>query len=113
MIIAAITSITLAVLLGAYMLFLVLQGKNPPKAVALSHGTLAVLGILLILIFALTTNQHHKHWDSFVIFSVAALIGFYLFSRDIRHKSVPNWVAITHGTIGLFGLVWILIHVLG
>lgn len=112
MVIAAIILITLAVFLGAYLLTYVLQGKHPPKAIVFAHGTCAVLGILLILIFALTTNEHHKHWDSFVIFSIAAIVGIYLFSRDIRHKNVPKWVAILHGAIGLFGFVWILTHVL-
>lgn len=112
MVIAAIILIALAVFLGAYLLTYVLKGKHPPKAIVFAHGTCAVLGVLLILIYALTTDEHHKHWDSFVIFSIAAVIGIYLFSRDIRHKDVPKWVAILHGSIGLFGLVWILIHVL-
>lgn len=112
MVIAAIILIALAVFLGAYLLTYVLKGKHPPKAIVFAHGTCAVLGVLLILIYALTTEEHHKHWDSFVIFSIAAVIGIYLFSRDIRHKGVPKWVAILHGSIGLFGFVWILIHVL-
>lgn len=113
MIIAAITLITFAVILGFYLLIRILQKKHPPKAIVFAHGTFAVLGILLILIFALTTEQHHKHWDSFTIFSIAAVVGVYMFSRDIRHKNVPKSVAIVHGSIGLFGFVWILIHVLG
>ena len=113
MVIAAVISFTLAVLLGAYLLIYVLQNKHPPKAIVFAHGTFAVLGILLILIFALTTEKHHKHWDSFTIFSIAAIVGVYMFSRDIRHKNVPKWVAIVHGSIGLFGFIWILIHVLG
>ncbi|MGY5849673.1 hypothetical protein [Salegentibacter sp. F14] len=112
MVITAIILITLAVFLGAYLLTYVLQEKHPPKSIVLAHGTFAVLGILLILIYALTTKEPHKHWDSFVIFSVAAIVGIYMFSRDLRHKNVPKWVAILHGSIGLFGFIWILIHVL-
>lgn len=112
MVITAIILIALAVFLGAYLLAYVLQDKNPPKAIVFAHGTCAVLGILLILIYALTTDKHHKHWDSFVIFSLAAIVGLYLFSRDIRHKNVPKWLAILHGSVGLFGFVWILIHIL-
>lgn len=112
MVIAAILFISLAVFLGGYLLSYVLQAKHPPKAIVFAHGGAAIIGILLILIFALTTEQHHKHWDSFVIFSVAAIVGLYLFSRDIRHKNVPKWVAVVHGSVGLFGIIWILIHVL-
>ena len=112
MVISAIILIGLAVFLGAYLLTYVMQGKHAPKTIVLAHGTCAVLGILLILIYALTTKDHHKHWDSLVIFSIAAIIGIYLFSRDIRHKNVPKWVATVHAGIGLFGFIWILIHVL-
>jgi predicted membrane channel-forming protein YqfA (hemolysin III family) len=79
--------------LGSYLLIRILQKKHPPKAIVFAHGAFAVLGILLILIFALTTEQHHKHWYSFTIFYIAAVVGVYKFSRDIRHKNVPkSWL---------------------
>lgn len=112
MVITAVILISIAVILGAYLLSYVLQQKIPPKAIAIAHGTAAVLGILVLLTFALTTEKHHKHWDSFIIFTVAATVGLYLFSRDIRHKNVPQWLAVLHGAVGLGGLAWILIHIL-
>jgi uncharacterized membrane protein len=111
MLVIAIILISIAVLLGAYLLSFVLKDKNPPKAIAIAHGICAVLGIFVLLTYALTTQEHHKHWDSLIIFSIAAVIGLYLFSRDIRHKDVPKSVAIVHATIALSGFVWILIHV--
>ena len=112
MVITAVILIGIAVFLGAYLLSYVLQQKIPPKGIAIAHGTAAVLGIIVLLIFALTTQQHHKHWDSLVIFAIAAVVGLYLFSRDLRHKAVPKWLAVVHGAVGLGGLAWILIHVL-
>lgn len=112
MVITAIILISLAILIGAYLLKYVLKDKHPPKAIVFAHGAFAVVGILVLLIYALTTEEHHKHWDSVAIFSVAAVGGLYMFSKDIRHKSVPKWVAIVHAGIALFGFVWILIHVL-
>lgn len=110
MVVTAIILISLAVVLGGYLLSFVLQEKNPPKAIVIIHGTLAALGIIVLLIYALTTDQPHKHWDSLIIFLLAATGGIYLVSRDIRHKDVPKWVAILHGGIGLTGLIWILTH---
>lgn len=112
MVITAVILIAIAVFLGAYLLSYVLQQKIPPKAIAIAHGIAAVLGILVLLTFALTTEKHHKHWDSFVIFTIAATVGLYMFSRDLRHKSVPKWLAVVHGAVGLGGLSWILIHIL-
>lgn len=113
MVIAAVVLISLAVLLGLYLISFVLRKKIPPKGVAIIHGSLAVLGIAILIIYALTTQEHHKHWDSIVIFLVAAAGGFYLFSKDIRHLKIPTWVAVVHGSIGLFGLGWILYHITG
>lgn len=112
MVITAVILICLAVFLGAYLLSYVLQQKIPPKAIVLAHGGAAVLGILVLLAYALTTEKHHKHWDSLVVFTLAAIVGLYLFSRDLRHKDVPKWLAILHGGVGLGGFAWILIHVL-
>ncbi|WP_029038209.1 hypothetical protein [Salinimicrobium xinjiangense] len=113
MVITAIILISLAVILGLYLITFVLKKKTPPKGVALIHGTLAALGIIVLLIYALTTSSHHKHWDSIIIFIVAAIGGIYLFSKDIRHLEIPVWVAVVHGAIGLTGLGWILYHVAG
>lgn len=112
MVITAVTLICLAILLGAYLLRYVLQQKIPPKAIVFAHGVAAVLGILVLLTYALTTEKHHKHWDSLTIFGLAAIVGLYLFSRDIRHKNVPRWLASLHGAVGLGGFAWILIHLL-
>lgn len=113
MVITAIVLISLAAILGLYLVTFVLKKKTPPKGVALIHGTLAALGIIVLLIYALTTSSHHKHWDSIIIFIIAATGGIYLFSKDIRHLEIPVWVALVHGAIGLTGLGWILYHVTG
>ena len=113
MVITAVVLIGLAVLLGLYLISFVLKSKIPPKGIAILHGSLAVLGIVVLLIYALTTTEHHKHWDSLIIFLLAAAGGVYLFSKDIRHLKIPKWVAVVHGSIGLFGLGWILYHITG
>lgn len=110
MVITAIILISLAVILGLYLITFVLKNKTPPKGVALIHGALAAFGIIVLLIYAFTTSSHHKHWDSIAIFVTAATGGIYLIFKDIRHKKIPVWVAVLHGSIGLTGLGWILYH---
>ncbi|MFD2517621.1 hypothetical protein [Salinimicrobium flavum] len=112
MLITAVVLICIAVFLGAYLLSYVLKQKIPPKAIVFAHGGAAVIGLLVLLTYALTTARHHKHWDSIIVFSIAAIAGLYLFSRDIRHKNVPRWLAVVHGGVGLGGFTWLLIHVL-
>ncbi|MDX1753263.1 MAG: hypothetical protein R3259_08770 [Salinimicrobium sediminis] len=113
MVITAVVLISIAIILGLYLLTFVVRKKTIPKGVALIHGTFAALGIIVLLIYALTTSSHHKHWDSLVIFLVAASLGIYLFSKDIRHLEFPPWMAVLHGAIGLTGLGWILYHIMG
>ena len=113
MVITAVILISLAVMLGLYLIKFVLQKKTPPKGVAILHGTFAASGIIVLIIYALTTESHHKHWDSIIIFLIAAAGGLYLFSKDIRHLQIPKWVAVLHGAIGFTGLGWILYHIIG
>lgn len=112
MVISAVILIGIAVFIGGYLISYVLENKSTPKAVVFAHGAGAILGIIVLLTYALTTERHHKHWDSIIIFGIAGVIGLYLVSRDIRHKKIPKWAALIHGAIGLGGLAWILIHIL-
>ena len=104
--------IGLGVIVGAIMATYGFQKQHIPKGLAMIHGALVSIGIILLLIYALTTSSHHKHWDSLIIFTVAALGGIYLLERDLRKRELPIWVLIIHAALGLGGIAWITIHLL-
>ena len=110
MVTAAIIIIIAAAILGAILLFYVLTGKPTPKGIAFIHGPLAITGLIVLIIYAVTTAKHHKHLESIVLFSIAAVGGVVVFYRDITGKSIPKWLAVLHGVIALTGIGFILFH---
>jgi hypothetical protein len=111
MLITAIIFFALAALLGFYLLTFILQNKETPKGVAFTHGPLAAIGLIMLLIYAMLYRPIPI--VSIVIFVLAALGGFMLMYRDITGKSVPKWMAIGHGLAAIAGFIFLLIFTLG
>src|SRR4051812_42558790 len=101
MLYAAFGFIFIAVLLGLYLLSYVLQNKNTPKGIAFTHGPLAAIGLILLIIYALIYKP--APLISIIIFIMVAFGGMVLIYRDITGKSIPKWLAIGHGLSALIG----------
>jgi hypothetical protein len=106
MLILSVLLITMAVLLGIYLLTFILQNKSTPKGVAFTHGPLASLGLILLIIYAFV--QGPDPIISIIIFIIAALGGLVLIFRDLTGKSLPKWMAIGHGAIAAIGYILLL-----
>lgn len=107
MLISAIFIFALAALLGLYLLSFVLRKKDTPKGVAFTHGPLGAIGIVILLIYSVLYTP--KPIVSLIIFIIAALGGFVLIYRDLTGKTLPRWLAITHGSIAVIGFLTLLI----
>lgn len=110
--VAAAILIGCGIIVGGVMATRGLKGEHIPKGLAILHGIFVASGLILLLIYALTTESHHRHWDSVAIFIVAATGGFYMLTRDLRMKGIPPWLLIVHALLGLGGFVWLMIHLL-
>lgn len=110
MVTAAIFFILSAAILGAILLSYILRGKETPKGLAFIHGPLAATGLILLVIYAITTANEHKHLESITLFCIAAAGGAVLFYRDITGKPVPKWLAVGHGLLAITGIVFLLWH---
>lgn len=108
--IAGAILIAVGIIIGGVMSRYGLQKKHIPKGLTISHGIFVVLGLICLLIYAFTTSGHHKHWESIIIFTVAAMGGIYLLDQDLRKHKFPIWVLAVHAVIGLGGLIWLTIH---
>lgn len=106
MIIAAIAFFSLAALLGMFLLSFVLKGKETPKAVVFTHGPLAVVGLVLLIVYSV----EHKPGpiEAIILFAIAATGGLFLFYRDLTNKSIPKWLAVVHGLLAVSGFVMLL-----
>ena len=93
---------------GALLLSFALRGKHAPKGVALVHGAIAALGIILLAIYALRDGD--APGMSLALFVLAAAGGAYVLYRDLRQGSVPKGPAIAHGAIAIVALVLLVLH---
>ncbi len=103
--------LSLAALLGLYLLSFVLRNKSTPKGVALAHGALAATGVVLLLVYVV--REGPGPIESLVLFLLAATGGLYLLGRDILKGSIPKWVAIAHGLLAIAGYVLLLVFAFG
>ena len=111
MIITAIAFFSLAALLGMFLLTFVLKGKETPKAVVFTHGPLAVIGLVLLVIYAF----QHKPGpiEAIILFAVAASGGFFMLYRDLTNKPIPKWLAVVHGLLAVAGFAMLLYFAFG
>lgn len=103
MLYAAIGCFALAALGGVVLLTYVLRGIPTPKGLALGHGALAATGLVLLAI-AFATGRTVPPL-SLGLFVAAALGGFFLLYRDLKHGHVPKPVALMHGALAVAAFV--------
>jgi hypothetical protein len=100
----------LGALIGMYLLSLVLQKKETPKAIALIHGLFVAVALVLLIVY---TSNHPGPIESIVLFVLAALGGLVLFIRDLTGKPLPKWLALGHGLIAVAGFIFLLVFAFG
>jgi hypothetical protein len=110
--IAALITISLGALLGLIMLRYFFKNIHIPKGLSIIHGFLMVLGVIFLLIYNLTTNNHHKHWQSFSVFIVAIIVGSWATWWDISKHPHYRKIIFTHIIIGASGIAILYYHVL-
>lgn len=106
MLLFAIVLFAIAATLGIYLLSFVLDDKNTPKGVALTHGPIAVVGIVILICYAVFYKP--APISALIIFVLAAMGGLVFFYRDLTGKSLPKWLAIGHGVTAILGFLFLL-----
>lgn len=97
----------IAALLGMVLISYVLKNKNTPKGLAFTHGPLAALGLVLLIIYAFTYGL--VPIESIVLFIIAALGGFVMIYRDLTGKTLPKWLAIVHGSVAIIAFIFLIV----
>ncbi|QMT59779.1 hypothetical protein [Legionella sp. PC997] len=106
MFISTILIFLITISLGVWLLMYILKNKNTPKGLALTHGSFAFIGILLLIIYSIFYNAPLV---SLLLFIAAAIGGFILIYRDITGKTIPKWLALGHGITALLGLICLIL----
>jgi len=104
----AIGLFALSAVLGLTILIKWLTHKAASKGVIYSHGIVAAAGLVALVVFA-ARNPDSFPKVSLVLFLLAAVVGFYMFFRDLQHKMSPIAVALAHAVVAVAGFLALLI----
>jgi hypothetical protein len=111
MLMAALIFFTLAAIGGATMAVIHIRGGTIPLPLALGHGALAAIGLILLIIGILQVPGTGLFGVALGIFILAALGGLYLFTIYLRGGSLPTLFIFGHGTIAAIALIVLIIAV--
>ena len=108
----SIAAFALAAIFGLTILLKWFGNSDAPRAVIYTHGILAATGLVLLLVAAIK-DQAHAPMISIVLFTIAAVAGFYMFFRDIIKKKRTLFLAFIHGVVAVAGFITLLFFVFG
>lgn len=86
---------------GLTLAVLHFRKKSLPLGLALLHGLLGASGLVVLLLAVLHGGAPAKASYALVLFLVAALGGFYLFSFHLRKKGLPSPVVVIHALVAV------------
>lgn len=104
----AIVIFAVAAVLGLTILLNWMKSKNVSRAVIYSHGIVAASGLILLIIYAIQ-NPGYIPKASIILFSIAAIGGFFLFFLNTKRNMTPVGIAFIHAAIAISGFITLLI----
>ena len=104
----AIALFALSAVLGLSILIKWLTHKDASKGVIYSHGIVAAAALVTLVVFAFN-NPDNFPKVSLILFVISAVVGFYMFFRDLRKKMSPMGLAVAHGIVAVLGFVALLL----
>jgi FtsH-binding integral membrane protein len=110
MLISTLIIFIIAAILGGYLLTFILKEKRAPRKVAMIHGFVAAIGILLLVIYSI--YGAHAPILSLVIFILTAIGGLSMMYLRSTKKNIPGWMAFGHGMVAIIGLATLIIFIL-
>jgi hypothetical protein len=112
MLYVSIALFAFAAVLGLTILIKWLMKKEASRAVIYSHGLVAASGLVLLIVYAMQNPEHFPK-ASIILLVISAVAGFYMFFKDMKHKTSPLAIAFVHALVALGGFVTLLFFVLG
>jgi len=100
----------IAAVLGVTILIKWLQDQEAPKAIVYSHGGVAAVALVLLILYSVQ-NPDKFPMLSLILLVVAALGGFALFFTELLAKKRLVPVGIVHALLAVGGFVTLLLFV--
>lgn len=86
----------------------VLRGNLAPWALSLLHAALGALGLVLLIIGAVSSPIPQAALIALLVLVVAALGGFYLASIHLRGQIAPKAIVFVHAGVAVIGFLTLL-----
>ena len=96
---------------GIVLAILRLQGKALPMPVALVHGAVAAAGLVALIVAVFASGLKAK--VPLLLFVIAALGGFVLFSFHLRRKAIPIPVMLIHAGVAVLAFALLVMGLYG
>jgi hypothetical protein len=100
----------IAAILGITILVSWVNKRNAPRSIVYSHGIFAATALVLLIVY-IVNHRTNAPTTSLILFVLAALVGFYMFIRDMNKKNSPIGVAVLHALLAVSGFIALLIFV--
>ena len=89
-----------------------MKKKNLPMPLALIHGLVAAIALVLLIIAIIVGSGNSLLTTALVLFVLAALLGFTLFSMHLRKRPLANGLLSVHAILAVVAFVVLLIGIL-
>ena len=110
MLYASLASFLIGAIIGIIQLVQWMNHKRPSRALPISHGVFNVLGFVLLITFAVTSDGVIPT-ASIILFCIAIVGGLYLYYSDATKQSIPLPVAFIHGLVALVAIALLLVFI--
>ena len=112
LILTAIALFVIAACFGLVILTAILKDQPTPKLFVAMHGPIAASALVLLIIDIVKGHTEGLLIASVIIFVLAAMGGFYLYTMDMLKKPIPKIAALLHPLTAATGLVVLIIYAL-
>lgn len=112
MLLTAIFLFVIAAVFGLTILTAILKNQPTPKPAVFTHGPLAVIALITLIMYSLHGHADTLLITSIVLFILAALGGLTLFSIDMRNKPIPKLIAVLHPVLAVIALLTLVVYML-
>ncbi len=103
----------IAALGGLTLAAMRLANRPLPLGLALVHGAFAATALVLLIIAMIIAGKSTALLNAaLILFIIAAIGGFILFSFHLRSKSLPIPLMLLHGLVAVVAFILLLVQVL-
>lgn len=98
--------------IGSVLMMHMVSMNHAPKKLMFAYLALMMLGLLLLMVYALFTENKEKNIDTLLIFLVATIAGLLVYMQQKKQQMFQKWLVFLHAAFSLAGIIWLSIHVL-